>query len=89
MRSSTKLRSLWRLDIGGQPLCRSERFNGRAPDLAQRGWSGLCQNRVLPYWRSIAGSRCAVREYLDTLDQAACGAASDTVSKFVSPPIRF
>jgi hypothetical protein len=36
-------------------------------------------------WRSLAASRRAVREYLDTLDQAAWGAASETVPKFVSP----
>ena len=36
-------------------------------------------------WRSLAASRRAVREYLDTLDQAAWGAASATVPKFVSP----
>jgi transposase len=36
-------------------------------------------------WRSLAGNRRAVREYLDTLDQAAWGAASETVPKFVSP----
>jgi transposase len=36
-------------------------------------------------WRSLAISRRAVREYLDTLDQAAWGAASVTVPKFVSP----
>ena len=36
-------------------------------------------------WRSLAISRRAVREYLDTLDQAAWGAASETVPKFVSP----
>src|SRR6478672_7629096 len=36
-------------------------------------------------WRSLATSRRAVREYLDTLDQAAWGAASVTVPKFVSP----
>jgi hypothetical protein len=35
-------------------------------------------------WRSLAGDRRGVREYLDTLDQAAWGAASDTVPKFVS-----
>ena len=35
-------------------------------------------------WRRAA-SRRAVREYLDTLDQAAWGAASETVPKFVSP----
>jgi hypothetical protein len=34
-------------------------------------------------WR-LAASRRAVREYLDTLDQAAWGAASETVPKFVS-----
>jgi hypothetical protein len=38
-----------------------------------------------PDWRSLAASRRAVREYLDTLDQAAWGAASETVPKFVSP----
>ena len=36
-------------------------------------------------WRSLAASRRAVREYLDTLDQSAWGAASETVPKFVSP----
>jgi transposase len=36
-------------------------------------------------WRSLAGNRRAVREYLNTLDQAAWGAASETVPKFVSP----
>ncbi len=36
-------------------------------------------------WRSLAGGRRAVREYIDTLDQAAWGAASETVPKFVSP----
>jgi transposase len=36
-------------------------------------------------WQSLAVSRRAVREYLDTLDQAAWGAASQTVPKFVSP----
>jgi transposase len=36
-------------------------------------------------WRSLAASRRAVREYLDTLDQAAWGAASEAVPKFVSP----
>ena len=35
-------------------------------------------------WR-LAASRRAGREYLDTLDQAAWGAASETVPKFVSP----
>jgi transposase len=35
-------------------------------------------------WR-LAANRRAVREYLDTLDQAAWGAASQTVPKFVSP----
>jgi transposase len=35
-------------------------------------------------WR-LAANRRAVREYLDTLDQAAWGAASETVPKFVSP----
>jgi len=33
----------------------------------------------------LAASRRAVREYLNTLDQAAWGAASQTVPKFVSP----
>jgi transposase len=36
-------------------------------------------------WHSLAASRRAVREYLDNLDQAAWGAASETVPKFVSP----
>lgn len=35
-------------------------------------------------WRSLSTSRRAVREYLDTLDQTAWGAASETVPKFVS-----
>jgi transposase len=34
---------------------------------------------------SLAASRRAVREYLDSLDKAAWGAASETVPKFVSP----
>jgi transposase len=38
-----------------------------------------------PDWRSLATSWRAVREYLDTLDQAAWGAASETVPKFISP----
>ncbi len=37
------------------------------------------------HWHSLAASRRAVREYLDNLDQAAWGAASETVPKFVSP----
>jgi transposase len=36
-------------------------------------------------WRNLAASRRAVREYTDTLDQAAWGAASETVPKFISP----
>jgi transposase len=36
-------------------------------------------------WPSLATNRRAVREYLDTLDKAAWGAASETVPKFVSP----
>ena len=36
-------------------------------------------------WRDLAAGRRAVREYLDTLDKAAWGAASETVPKFVSP----
>ena len=36
-------------------------------------------------WRNLAAGRRAVREYLDTLDKAAWGAASETVPKFVSP----
>jgi transposase len=35
-------------------------------------------------WQSFAASRRAVREYLATLDQAAWGAASEVVPKFVS-----
>jgi transposase len=35
-------------------------------------------------WR-LAANRRAVREYLDTLDQAAWGAASQAVPKFISP----
>jgi transposase len=35
-------------------------------------------------WPSHATSRRAVREYLDTLDQAAWGAASEVVPKFIS-----
>ena len=34
---------------------------------------------------SRAASRRAAREYLDTLDQAAWGAASETIPKFISP----
>jgi transposase len=36
-------------------------------------------------WRELATTRRAVREYLDTLDQAAWGAASEVVPKFISP----
>jgi transposase len=35
-------------------------------------------------WEAIAGTRRSVREYLDTLDEAAWGAASETVPKFIS-----
>src|SRR5436305_7829133 len=35
-------------------------------------------------WEAIARTRRSVREYLDTLDEAACGAASETVPKFIS-----
>jgi transposase len=35
-------------------------------------------------WSSLAASRRAVREYLDTLDDAAWGTASEAVPKFVS-----
>ena len=36
-------------------------------------------------WSGLADRRRAVREYLDTLDQAAWGAASEVVPKFISP----
>src|SRR5450755_4230619 len=35
-------------------------------------------------WEAIARTRRSVREYLDTLDEAAWGAASETVPKFIS-----
>jgi transposase len=35
-------------------------------------------------WDAIARTRRSVREYLDTLDEAAWGAASETVPKFIS-----
>src|ERR1700759_140944 len=35
-------------------------------------------------WEAIASTRRSVREYLDTLDEAAWGAASETVPKFIS-----
>ena len=35
-------------------------------------------------WETIARTRRSVREYLDTLDEAAWGAASETVPKFIS-----
>src|SRR6185437_409388 len=35
-------------------------------------------------WQAIARTRRSVREYLDTLDQSAWGAASETVPKFIS-----
>src|SRR5450432_2474028 len=35
-------------------------------------------------WEAIATTRRSVREYLDTLDEAAWGAASETVPKFIS-----
>src|SRR5215217_5781964 len=36
-------------------------------------------------WDAVARTRRSVREYLDTLDEAAWGAASETVPKFISP----
>ncbi len=35
-------------------------------------------------WKTIASTRRSVREYLDTLDEVAWGAASETVPKFIS-----
>ena len=35
-------------------------------------------------WEAVAKTRRSVREYLDTLDEAASGAASETVPKFIS-----
>jgi ABC-type Fe2+-enterobactin transport system substrate-binding protein len=35
-------------------------------------------------WQGLARTRRSVREYLDTLDEAAWGTASETVPKFVS-----
>jgi hypothetical protein len=35
-------------------------------------------------WEAIARTRRSVREYLDTLDDAAWGAASEMVPKFIS-----
>jgi Transposase domain (DUF772) len=35
-------------------------------------------------WEAIARTRRSVREYLDTLDEAAWGGASETVPKFIS-----
>jgi transposase len=37
-------------------------------------------------WRTHAATRRSVQEYLDTLDEAAWGAASETVPKFISRP---
>ncbi len=39
-------------------------------------------------WAALAETRRSVREYLDTLDEAAWGAASEVKPKFVSSPIR-
>jgi transposase len=36
-------------------------------------------------WQGLAAARRAVREYVDTLDHAAWGAASEVVPKFISP----
>jgi len=36
-------------------------------------------------WQDLATTRRSVREYLDTLDDAAWGAASEVVPKFISP----
>jgi transposase len=36
-------------------------------------------------WQELAATRRSVREYLDTLDDAAWGAASEVVPKFISP----
>jgi transposase len=46
----------------------------------QRSVSGAEQTD----WQELAGGRRAVREYLDTLDQAAWGAASEMAPKFIS-----
>ena len=35
-------------------------------------------------WEAVARTRRSIREYLDTLDEAAWGAASETVPKFIS-----
>ena len=35
-------------------------------------------------WETVARTRRSVREYLDTLDEAAWGAASDPVPKFIA-----
>jgi transposase len=52
-----------------------------APDAnKQRSAAGAGQHD----WEAIAWTRRSVREYLDTLDDAAWGAASEAVPKFVS-----
>ena len=35
-------------------------------------------------WQALARTRRSIREYLETLDEAAWGAASETVPKFIS-----
>lgn len=52
----------------------------RADANKQRSASGAEQTD----WDELAASRRAVREYLDTLDQAAWGAASEVTPKFIS-----
>jgi hypothetical protein len=46
--------------------------------------SALSQARMID-WQELAVARRSVREYLDTLDDAAWGAASEVVPKFISP----
>ena len=59
---------------------------GCQPDRGRRQQAAVrLQAESIRTGASLAASRRAVREYLDTLDQAAWGAASETVPKFVSP----
>jgi hypothetical protein len=46
--------------------------------------SALRLGLMMLTWEAIAKTRRSVREYLDTLDEAAWGAASETVPKFIS-----
>ena len=69
----------WQKDWSRGPLC------GRCqPDAADANKQRSAAGSDDVDWEAIARTRRSVREYLDTLDEAAWGAASETVPKFIS-----